>query len=168
MATTIDAATITFEWLTRIKGALDLSTPQDELLKRINFTFTDGTGANKAKNHWHDQRQIAASGTDSLDLAGVLTNALGDVLTFTKIKAILIYALSTNTNNVEVGGGATVFPLFKDASDILPIHPGGLFVITAPDANGIAVGVGATDLLQIKNSAGGSVVDYIIAILGEV
>jgi len=168
MATTLDYFSLAVSIQSRIKSALDLTSAFDEVLKNFALSLTDGTSANNAKNHWHDQRQIAASGTDSIDLAGTLTNAFGETLTFSKIKAIIIFALATNTNNVEVGGGATVFPLFKDATDILPIHPGGIFVITAPDANGIAVGAGATDLLQIKNSAGGTVVDYQIVVVGTV
>lgn len=164
---TIDQFSLTVSILSQIKNAGDLATALDRLEKNYSLALTDGTGANQAKNHWHDQRTLAASASESLDLAGGLTNLLGEVLTFTKIKAIFIFAATANTNNVEVGGAAAnAFPLFKDATDIYPAPPGGIFLVTFPDANGKAVTAGTGDLLKIANSGAGTGVTYDIVIVG--
>lgn len=151
-----------------LSSALDLVTSQAPLKFEQAFTLTDGTGANQANNVFSDTRTLAASGSESLDLAGVLTNAFGATLTFTKIKAIFIAADSTNTNDVVVGGAATnaFASMFGAATDKIKVKPGGAFAIVAPDVNGFAVTAGTADLLQIANSGGTTGVTYDIIIIG--
>lgn len=133
-----------------------------------SHAFTHGTGANQANQIFADTRQIAASTTEDLDLYGGFTSPLGTTLNFAKIKAIVIYAHTTNTNNVLVGGDAASVPIFGNVNDLISIRPGGLFVITAPDSAGIAVTQTTGDILQIANSSSGSVVDYDIVVIGVV
>ncbi len=130
--------------------------------------FTDGTGANQAKEMWIDTRILAASATENLDLAGVLADVFGNVLTFTKIKAILVTADPTNTNDVLVGGHATAAfaTCFGDVTDVVKVKPGGIFLITAPDVNGLAVTATTGDLIKVTNSAGTTSITYTIAIIG--
>ena len=47
--------------------------------------LTDGTGAGAANRLWSDRRTLAASATEDLDLAGVLTEHLGGTLTLARI-----------------------------------------------------------------------------------
>lgn len=151
-----------------LSSALDLVTSSAPLSYSKTHDLANGTGANQADKIFSDTRQLAASGTENLDLAGVLTDAFGATLTFTKVKALLVAAKSTNTNDVLVGGHASaafVTP-FADATDKIRVKPGGLFLLTAPDANGLAVTATTGDLLTIANSAGGTVVDYDIIIIG--
>lgn len=131
--------------------------------------LTNGTGLDQANQMWSDRRTLTASSTEELDLAGILTNAFGTTLTFTSIKAIVINALSTNTNDVVVGGAAAnAFLLFGDATDTIAIKPNGSFGIINPEADGYAVTAGTGDLLKIANSSGGTSVIYEITIIGEV
>ncbi len=138
----------------------------------LNFAkaaeFANGTGANQANQLFFDERTIAASSSEELDLAGSLTNAFGETITFTKVKGIVIFALAANTNNVVVGGAAehAFAAMFDDAADELVIRPGGLFVLTAPNVDGMAVGAGASDKLKVANSSSGTGVTYQIAIWG--
>ncbi len=133
-----------------------------------NFSFANGTSANQANQIWTDTRTITASSSENLDLAGVLANALGTTLTFTRIKAIIINAASGNTNNVLVGGHASAAfsTMFGDATDVLVVRPGGSFCLVAPDATAYAVTATTGDLLKIANSGSGTSVTYDIILIG--
>lgn len=146
---------------------LDLSAPVDSINYAKTISLASGTGSGQGDMMWHDQRTIAASGTDSLDLAGVLTNAFGVTQTFARIKGVLVAAASGNTNNVNVTRDATNgVPLFLAASDGIPVRPGGLFVWMATDATAVPVTAGTGDLLVIANSGAGTSVTYDVIILG--
>lgn len=151
-------------------GSSDLGTATD-LVKALNLvgvTFSNGTGANQANQMFADQRTLTASSSEDLDLAGVLTNNLGSTVTFARVKAIIVKASSSNTNNVLVGGAsATQFVNWvANASDIITVRPGGAFILLAPDATGYAVTAGTGDLLKIANSGGTTSVTYDIILIG--
>jgi hypothetical protein len=46
------------------------------------------------------------------------------------------------------------------------VKPGGMLVMTAPDATGLAVTAGTGDKLKLANSAGSTSVTYDVIILG--
>lgn len=152
-----------------LTGSLDLASNVSSLRYTRQLDLTDGSGAGQANKMFHDQRTLAASGTENLDLAGSLTDPLGTTLTFTKIRALLIYAASANTNLVNVGGAASLgFTTWVgDVTDVVKVRPGGLFLLTAPDATAYAVTAGTGDLLTITNSSSGTGVTYDIVILGS-
>lgn len=157
---------IVLQVLGLLASGLDLSTVRDRLTKRYGISLQHGTGDGQANQIWHDQRSIAASANEDLDVAGGLTNALGAVLTFTKIKAIIIKAADANVNNVVVTRPAsTGVPLFAAASDAVAVQPGGLLALVLPKT-GIAVVGGSSDLINIANSTSGSAVLYDIIIIG--
>ena len=145
-----------------------LSTITDPLDRDFTHLLSSGTGANQASNLYHAERTLTASATENLDLAGSLTNGFGVTLTFTAIKAVLIRAKSTNTNNVQVGGAASNAwaTWVADSSDIVSVKPGGTLLIVAPDATGFAVTAATGDILKVANSAGSTSVIYEIIILG--
>lgn len=147
--------------------ALDLGGASAPLDLRKVITMATGTGTGLADQIWHDDRQIAASGTDDLDLSGALTNALGASVAFARIKALLVLAADANTNNVLVGGAASAqfINWVSDATDKVVVAPGGLLLLVAPKA-GYVVTATTGDLLRIANSAGGTVVNYKIALIG--
>jgi hypothetical protein len=126
-----------------------------------------GTTTGKADKIFADQRTLAASATENLDLAGALTDPLGAALTFARVKAILIKAAAGNTNNVVVGGaGSNPFAgPFADATDKVAIPPGGVFLVTAPAA-GWTVTAGTGDILLVANSGAGTPVTYDVFIVG--
>lgn len=166
MAVTQDAR-IELSLHSLLKDTLDLSTVKDELSYRINQLLGSGTGANQANNVFHDQRTVAASGNEDLDLAASLVNAVGDTLTFTKVKAILIKAAAGNTNNVQVTRPASNgVPLFMAAGDGIALTPGAWFLAVFPDANGVAVTADTGDLLNVANSSSGTGVTYDVIIIG--
>ncbi len=151
-----------------LTSALDLSTVSSPLTIAQHYPLTSGTGANQADKVWSDTRTLAASGTENLDLAGVLLDAFGVAITFVKVKAMLIRAASGNTNDVLVGGHATTAFVnwVSDPTDVIVVKPGGLFLLVAPGASGYGVTAATGDLLKVTNSAGTTGVTYDIAILG--
>jgi len=146
----------------------ELSTGKDALSYKKTFAWTDGAGASKSEALWHDQRTIAASGNEDIDLAGWLTDMFGTTLTFTKLKAIVVYASTDNTNNVEVTRkGTNGVPFMLAAGDGMAIKPGGLFALIDPSSGGYTVTAGSGDLINIANSAGSTSVTYDIILIGE-
>jgi len=145
-----------------------LATSAEELNYPKLFQWSSGTAANQADRIFRKQNTLAASGSETLDLAGSLLDVFGATITFARIKLLLVYAATANTNLVQVGGAAaTVFVNWvANSSDIVNVRPGGLLLLTAPDATGYAVGAGASDFLKIANSAAGTPVTYDIVLVG--
>jgi hypothetical protein len=162
-------ATVTVSVLATLTKSLDLAAGTVPLTYTQQKAFTDGAGADKIEAIFHDQRTLAASTSEELDLAGGLTDGFGDTLTFTKIKAILVRAAAGNTNDVVVGGAASnAWETWCGAGDTVKVKPGGILLMTAPDATGLAVTAGTGDLLKIANGSSGTSVTYDIIVLGEV
>src|SRR3954465_110978 len=104
MSGTIDHGSLIIKIDSKGLAVFGLATADDPVQKDYSQLFSNGVGANQASNQWHSlARTLGASASEDLDLAGVLTNAFGAVLTFTKIKAIVIRAAVGNTNDVVVG-----------------------------------------------------------------
>lgn len=151
-----------------LSSALDIGSARYNFEQKAHVDLTLGTGLDQANHVFTDTRTLAASATETLDLAGGLTDALGATLTFTAIKAILIEAAAANTNSVVFGGGSNPFRgWFADATDKLSIPPGGFLLLTDPTAAGQAVIAATGDLLLVANSSSGTGVTYTITILGE-
>lgn len=147
--------------------ALDLATAALPLDYLSRIRLTSGTGAGAADLLWSDTRTLAASATEDLDLAGVLTGPLGGTLTFARIKGLIVAAAPANSNNVNVTRPASNgVPLFLAASDGIPVPPGGVFAWFAPTAAGIAVTAGTGDLITVANAGGGTPVIYDVVIIG--
>jgi hypothetical protein len=149
-------------------SAADFAVPTQDVELRWTTTFTSGTGSGQADLMWSDERTIAASGTDSLDLTGTaIKDVFGNGLAFVKVKAILVKAAAGNTNNVVVGGAGsnTFVGPFADATDKAVVPPGGQAIFIAPAA-GWTVTATTGDLLLIANSGGTTGVTYDILIVG--
>lgn len=156
------------EFASTLSSVLDHGTATFPAKLSGSYTLANGTGANQAQTVFSDQRTLAASTAEDLDLSGTLTDAFGATIAFTKVKAICVKAAAANTNDVEVGGQATngFSTIFSDASDVVLVKPGGMFALIAPDANGYAVTAGTGDLLQITNGGAGTSVTYDVVIVG--
>jgi hypothetical protein len=145
---------------------LDLSTPLDNLVKKVPIRLATGTAANQADMLWHDTRTLAASATEDLDLAGVLVDGLGTTETFKTIKVIIISAATGNTNNVVAGNAASnQFPGSWGTTGTCSTAPGGETWCISPKT-GWTVTAGTGDLLKIANSAAGTSVTYDIIVIG--
>lgn len=150
-----------------LTGATDVAQTVSPHLLNFAVSWASGTGANQADVVWGDERTIAASGTDDLDLAGSLVGALGTV-TFAKVKLIVVTANAGNTNTVVVGGAASaqfVGP-FGAATHTASAAAGGFVAFGNPSSAGWSVTATTADLLRIANGGAGSGVTYKILIIG--
>ena len=146
-------------------GDADLGENSFDLARFADIGLQNGTGNGQADTVFADKRTLGGSATEDLDLAGgSLSNPVGQALTFATVKAILVRAAAANGGNIVVGGDINDAPLFSDASDKIPVLPGGVFLWVAP-ATGITITGGTGDILQIENTDAGSA-SYDIVILG--
>ncbi len=168
--TTSITAKVNLSVVAELANSLDVGSVTYPVSYGANYLFTDGTGADNAKEMWTDTRTLTASAAENLDLAGVLTDVFGNTLTFTKIKAIIVKADSANTNDVVIGNHATAafFPMFGAATHTCLVKPGGMVAFVAPNATGYAVTATTADMLTMTNSAGSTSVIYTIIVIGVV
>ena len=130
-----------------------LSSPVESIGTIFTWAVTAGTGANQMDLLFIDQRTIAASTNETLDLAAGVTNSFGDVLTFARVKFLAIGGATANSGAVTVGGAAAnAFTNWvDDATDQINVRPGGAVVFFAPAATGYPVTAGTGDQLLITN-----------------
>lgn len=145
----------------------DAGTAEAPLRAGKSLSFDNGTGNGQANQAFFDKRQIAASGSENIDLSGVVLNALNESVVLTKVKALVIVAEAANVNDVVVGGAASngFATPFGDPTDKVKVPPGGVLVLSAPNG-GFTVTPGTGDILQIANGGAGSAVNYTIAVIG--
>lgn len=149
-----------------LTGTGDLQSGKSELKYERTIDLANGTGADQANQVWSDTRTLTTGATETLDLNASLTNAIGESVTFTKVKLLMIRSRACTTTLSVGAAAATQFvAYFGSATDVIKILPGGVLLLTSPDASGAAVAAGSTDSLKIANSAGASC-DYDIVIVG--
>jgi hypothetical protein len=149
---------------------LDLALASAPMTKVYTKILTAGIAAGMADKVFHDTRTLTASATENLDLnGGGLLDPLGAAFNIVKVKGIVVAASDANTNDVIVGAAAaTPWSALLGATGTVTVRPGGLFAAFAGQADSVAyaVGVGATDLLKVANSAAGTSVTYDVIIVG--
>lgn len=149
-------------------ASADLGTPTFYAELAKTFQWASGVTANSADLLFSDERTLAASATEDLDLAGVLTDAFGATVTMAEVVGIIVLADAANTNDVVLGAALAAIPLFGGTNGTHAVKPGGIFVAVAPNAAGLlTVGAGATDVLKVANSSSGTAVTYKIMVFGR-
>lgn len=161
-------ATLTAGIVGLLTGAVDIGDVQHSLSFNPSVTLTDGTGANQINRIFADTITLAASANQDIDLAGALVDAIGQTITFARVKGILVRSAAANTNNVIVGGAASnqFATWVGGAAHTITVRPGGFLALSAPDATAYAVTASTGDLLRFANSAGGSSVTFDLVIVG--
>jgi hypothetical protein len=149
----------------RFSKAQDFASAYWERPKASDIVLLDGIGFNQADRVFSDSRTVAASTNDDLDLSGTLLDPFGVVVTFAKVKAIVIKASASNTTNLTIGNGATPFiGPFGAAAHTIQLQPGGEINLVAPQT-GWTVTNATADILRIANAAGATAA-YDIDIIG--
>lgn len=138
------------------------------LSRSYSATLTDGALAGQVNELWFDQRTLAASGTEDLDLAGALMDPLGGTAVFVRVKGLIVSAAAANTNNVVVGAAANAWAALLNSTGTVSLRPGATLAVFAgaADATGYVVTAGTGDLLKVANSAGSTGVTYDIIVFG--
>lgn len=132
--------------------------------------FPSGSTAGQVQVEATDERTLAASANETLDLSGSgasLKDGLNNVASFAFINAIEIIADAANTNNVIVGAGTDPFlgPM-GGTTPTVTLPPGGRLMWVHP-TTGWALTDGTNDGLKIANSSSGTGVGYRIKIIGR-
>lgn len=145
----------------------DLEAVASRLDRAYVLELANGTGAGQADLLFSDRRVLAATTAESLDLVGSLVNVFKSVLSYARIKALLIFSAATNPADLEVGGAAANAFLspFGAANDVVKVRPGGVLLLVAPDAAGYVVTAGTADLLKVNN-AGAAPATYDVVVVG--
>lgn len=146
-------STLLVKLAAKLSGAVDLSTTHQDIDYSKLLEFANGTGANQANQVFVDSRSLTTGASETLDLSGSLTNAFGESITFTAVKAMIVK--NNGTTALTIGNAAaTQFATFVGAAAHTILVPaGGVLVLTAPSA-GFPVAAGTGDLLKIENAAG--------------
>jgi hypothetical protein len=168
MATTLSDIFMGINVRASVTESLDLTTRQAALAFSRSLSLTNGTGVNQVDKLYQDTNTLGASATLDIDLIGALTDVFGTAFNFARVKGLFVAAASGNTNNVVVGGAAATQwqGPFGAVAHTIAVQPGGWFGIATPNATAWPAAAGASDLLRIANSAGGTSVDYSIVLLG--
>lgn len=163
------SSTLAVAAFTELSQAAGLGTSRVPAGLSRSVTLGSGTGAGKADKVYQARRTIAASGSEDLDLAGVLLDAFGSPITFVKIKGLFVAAAAGNTNNVVLGNATSnAWATLLNATGTVTLRPGAALGFIAGTAEAAAYSVTAStgDVLKVANSAGGSSVSYDICIVG--
>lgn len=131
--------------------------------------LASGTAANQADIFWGDERTLAASATEDIDLSGTLIDAFGNVVAAVDVVAFLVVADNANTNDVVVSPGASApAAILGGTSPTVPVKPGGVFLIAGGVAGGqFTVTPTTADIVTIANGGAGTPVTYKIAVIGR-
>ena len=148
----------------RGRVTVGIDKPTDDLRHSVKDSIALGTSADQADEMYHEERTIGAS-PDDLDLAGGLSNALGQTITFVEIVSVMIEHLS-GTGTITVGNAAANAAVlwFGAAAHTEKVEAGG-FVLRHSPADGKWVVTPATgDILRINGTNGDK---YRIIIIGR-
>jgi hypothetical protein len=161
------SSTLAVAAFTELSQTAGLGTSRVPVGLSRSVTLGSGTGVGKADKVYQARRTIAASGSEDLDLAGVLTDAFGASITFARVKGLFIAAAAANSNNVVIGNATSnAWAALLNATGTLTLRPGAVLA-GAADTTTYAVTASTGDLLKVANSAGGSSVSYDICIVGS-
>lgn len=130
--------------------------------------FTDGTGALKGqKTGIATVTPGGSTVTIALTSSSDFTDADGNSITFTKIKAIGYQAASGNSGNITIGGNVNEWDTFLKSSGatdkgLIVLAPDTTLGLVTGSANGYAVTAG--DVIEVNGTGTDSVV---IVVMGE-
>ena len=100
--------------------------------------------------HWQGAGTVAAGALEVLDLRSLPQEAFGDEGTVGFSQVHAVYLRNTGTVDIKLGEWEKLVGS-TDGTGHLTIRPGGLLVLTAPAASGLAVAAG--DSLSITNAS---------------
>jgi hypothetical protein len=132
-----------------------------------SIPYTTGAGAFQADLLYTQAISLAASATESLDLAS-LVDPLGNAVVFARVKSITVFADPANVNDIVLGGAGTnafLGPL-GSTTDVVHTQPNGQTEMATPSAAGWPVNASTAHLLKVANGGSGSGVTGQIVIIG--
>ncbi|MCA9100061.1 MAG: hypothetical protein KDA63_02865 [Planctomycetales bacterium] len=155
-------------WL--FSDSLDLSTVADSSGVEYEKNLADGTSVDQVDKIWHDQRTVAATSNDDLDLTALTNSVFGSTITinFAKVKSILVVNTSTTSGDeLRVGAAASnafTAPFNGGATSVVEVGADSALLLSS-NKDGWSVTGGSADVLRIANPGGNSIT-YKIVIVG--
>jgi hypothetical protein len=137
-----------------LSGTVGLATATVPLAVNKQIALANGVGASQADTVYTATYAILTGATESIDLKGSLTTALGAAFTPAKLKAVYIYSQPTNTTALTLFGDVNSVPILGTAATTMTLLPGGAFLLVEPPLAGIAVTAATGDIVKIVNGAG--------------
>lgn len=126
------------------------------------FSFSQGRGNDEANLVWYAANTLSPDERYEIDLVGTLSTPFGDILNFSKVKAIVF----GNTGTQEIRFAAKDWSSWcKDKGDYITVKGGGSMVITVPDASGFDVDDG-NSIIELVNPSGINQASFVIGIMG--
>jgi len=154
-------------WL--FQDTLDLSIVADVSKLEYTVALPDGTATDEADRLWHDQRTVAASANDDLDLTALARTIFGSAVSIemVKVKALLIVNIATTAGEELLVGGAAAqaWAAPFGASTHKVRVPADSCLLLVNRKSGWAVANGSSDVLRIANAGTGDIT-YRIAVVG--
>ena len=165
MATTLSTS-IALALKATYTNSLDISDAVANLSKGFKDTLSNGADSDQADLAWWETRTVSNGSPDTLDLAGGLTDAFGQTLSFARLKGMLLHNKSGTAGEVLAVGGdtAAVVGWVGAADDVVRVGPNGILLLWNPSAAGYPVTGGSADVLQVAAEAG--TIEYDIVLLG--
>lgn len=163
----LDSVTSTFTagFSIALAKTADISNETCTLSPSWTQSLTIGTGVGNADQCFADERTLAGSANETLDLQS-LTTRFGVAVVLTKVKLLAIKVVSTNSDStITVGAsGANAFnaPFGGDDTFAITIRPGGWAIFVCDDSTSYAVSATAKDLKIVNNSATSLTYDIIV------
>ena len=137
------------------------------------LSFMTGAGVNQADTLVTQQVALGPSGTETLDLASGLTDALNNAAAFARVKAILLInttpASAVGAGIILAGGASDPFvgPLGGTGPTVTANPGGGIVLLAAPDAAAWAVASGSACNVTLTNKSAVYGVTGTLVILGS-
>jgi hypothetical protein len=132
------------------------------LSKLLTQAWATGVGLNQFDRLLVDERSVGSSATDSLDFAGGgLTDVLGATWAPARLKFLILANLGPN--DIQVVRPSNGIPIFLAVGDGEQIPLNGVLYKSWPSAAGVVVTAGSGDLLNVVNTAAGTIGYQIIA-----
>ncbi len=128
-------------------------------------TWTNGSGADQVNYVFTKSATLAISTPVTLTLSA-LTDDSGRSIPFTKIRELVLKNNGTAVMHIGAAAANPWAAIVGDAAtDKIPIRPGGVLMMVAPDVTGFAVSSGASD--QLKLDPGATACPYELSLKGS-
>jgi len=141
-----------------------VATVHERFARILDQTHTYGTNANQMTAVIQIAGALTNGQAVTHQLATGIANSFGDTVQFRRVNVMVIKAAASNLGDIRLGAAAaTPFaPWLSDPAAYAVIKPGGLLLLTAPDAAGYSCASGS---VQVAN-AGTNAVAYHLYIGG--
>jgi hypothetical protein len=131
------------------------ATVQERFSRILDQSHTYGTNAGQMTAVIQAAATLTNSEVRVYELASGVPNSFGDTIAFARINVLALRASASNLGDIRFGAAAaTPFaPWLSDPAAYAVIKPGGLLLLTAPDAAGYSCASGSLSIANGSTNA---------------